>query len=122
MTKAALFALTLSVLGSACGDDGDSGSGLDRSGVVTALPPADLMTLCEWSTETQGGAGTTTECGDHTVTVEDAPHCADGFTGKTCTLTVGQLEDCVNVLADDPCGALQSSSCGPVIECAFAGP
>ena len=123
MIKAAIFGLAvtlLPLLGTACGGDDDGArSGLDPGATVTSLSPGDLTSLCAWSAETQGGAGTTTECGDHTVTVNDAAACADGFTGKTCTLTVGEFEECIQALRDDPCTAIQSAACGPIIQCAL---
>jgi hypothetical protein len=96
-----------------------SSSGVDPAAQVTALSATDLGTFCQWSVAYQGGAGTTYQCASGPVTVRDANHCVQIYSGRTCDLTVAQAEACVRELTVDPCNGGSSSACAPVIACAL---
>lgn len=109
-------ALGLAIAG--CGG-GSGGSGVDASKPITQLTASEVMQFCEWSVEEQGGAGTTTDCGDGvTVTVDTVQECVDGYGGFTsdCTTTVGQVEDCIEAIAADPC-SFGGAACAPLFDC-----
>ena len=101
----------------ACG--GDEGSGVDRGKRVTALTADERRDVCEWSTAELGGEGHTTQCGDTTFKVEPTSECIEDSANypASCTLTVGQLEDCTAAMAAAPCTGLASPACAPIFNC-----
>jgi hypothetical protein len=113
----ALFA----TLAACSGGDGADSSGLSSSSQIGSLSTEERTTLCEWSVDIQGGEGNVTECPDNvTVTVSTVADCvADSSAYDECDLTVGDVEECSRANADDPCGALGSPACAPLVECLF---
>jgi hypothetical protein len=120
--------LLVALLLAGCRDTSDQGdddatvgeSGLPVDDTVVSLSSGDLSDLCEWATDVQGGAGTETECGDFTVTVAPASECIDdlGAFDASCPLTVGEVEECMQAIAYDPCTAFDSAACAPIFACA----
>lgn len=108
-------------------DDDDIGgggaSGLPVSAQIGDLSEGDVETLCEWGTERQGGAGSEYECADGiTVTTQPATDCIDQLFETSCDITVGELEDCMDAIAPDPCVLLESTppACEPMLACGAA--
>ncbi|HSD86613.1 MAG TPA: hypothetical protein VLB44_03835 [Kofleriaceae bacterium] len=110
------------MLGACGGDDSSSSSGVDSTKQVKDLTPAERATECQWGIALEGGAGHTTTCPDNvTVTVDTQAQCEAGLAtiagSTTCTLTVAQMEACTEASATDPCTALSSQACAPVLAC-----
>lgn len=113
---AVIVSALLGLMAVACGG-GDSSSGVDSSKRLVELTPAELMTLCEWSTAEQGGPGSMHECGDGaTATIDTVAECVSGVGGlsDTCAYTVAQAESCVGT---EPCEALGNADCLAILEC-----
>ena len=64
---------------------------------------------CEWAIEARGGEGASEDCGDWTYTVEAMPDCRANLAQYgSCGLTVGEVDDCTDDVARDPCGFSQA--------------
>ena len=116
MHKLMLIAL---FVGAGCG--GDDGSGVSSSKQLKDLTTGEVMTMCEWGVETQGGAGHMTTCGDNiVVTTSTVTECVAEVNAykANCTATVSQLEACTNALADNPCD-FATSACAAIFACAM---
>lgn len=102
----------------ACGG-GSDGSGVDGSKTIISMSASERMTFCEWAIEEQGGAGTTHNCGDFTITIQTVAECVADFDNfsPTCTATVGQGESCVSAVASDPCNLGGSAECQAIFAC-----
>jgi hypothetical protein len=120
ISRALLIALSMTTLGlAACGGSGDSG--VDRGKKVNSLSADERTSLCTWGTAEQGGEGKVTQCGtDSHTTVPTIAACEASLSNlsASCTLTVGQEEDCVKAVAADPCKAFASAACAPALACA----
>jgi hypothetical protein len=111
------------------GDDdddvvGDGGSGLPPSEQVGDLSASDVQTLCDWSSSRQGGAGSVHECAEGlTVTTQPVSECVDTMSGTSCDITVGEVEDCTDAIAPDPCLLIEATppACLPLLRCGQAG-
>ncbi|MEM9490573.1 MAG: hypothetical protein AAGC55_15605 [Myxococcota bacterium] len=119
---AILFCASLLI---ACGgDDDDDGIGVDRDTLAADLTEDELRSVCEFTIGETGGEGATADCGGG-VTLENGTvsECvADGTTPFAgCTLTVGQLEDCVVALEGDNCALFTSAptACQEFLDCTF---
>lgn len=102
----------------ACGGGGDS-SGVDSNKTIVSMSASERMTFCEWAIEEQGGAGTTHNCGDFTLTVQTVAECVGDFSNfsPTCTATVGQGESCVSAISANPCELGANSACQAIFAC-----
>ncbi len=87
---------------------------------MNALSADELRTFCEWSIETQGGEGATTDCGENDFTVASVEDCAASAYCEACTLTVGRNEDCTEAMADDPCMAGGEACLSDMMDCLFS--
>lgn len=104
--SAALVALT------ACG----GGSGVSSSKQLGDLSEDEKSDLCDWMTTLEVD---TSECATTTgTTATTLGQCTEtlGLMG-TCDLTVGQVEECYNALADDPCSAALPPECNEYFTC-----
>ena len=103
----------------ACGGDDNDSSGVDQDKQISALSSDEQMSLCTWSIDSQGGEGHVTECGDDvTVTTGSVSDCVtDLALYAECGISVAELEDCSNDLADEPCDPFSSTACAAVFEC-----
>jgi hypothetical protein len=90
--------------------DDTGASGLSRSRTVASLTSEEASRLCDWSLETEGGAGKKFEC---TETSSRVVHTKDecienvGVISKLSdcyALTVAEVEDCSKEEGADPCG------------------
>jgi hypothetical protein len=117
--------LFASVLIIGCGgDDGGDTSGVDQAKPITDLSTSEVTTFCQWSIDVQGGAGHETDCGDGvTVTVNTQAECEAEYaqipTGCS-TVTVAEMEACVDALAAEPCN-FEASACAEYFACLFGG-
>ena len=101
------------VAGVACDDDADgelrfSRSGFERSRGLADLDSQQRLGLCEWMVAARGGAGARTNCADDaTFTVPSVERCANDLSlfGTSCRATVADMEVCVALLRQKPCGA-----------------
>lgn len=96
-------------------------SGVRPGARVGGLSEADMRELCTWAIAEQGGEGAMFDCGGgSSVTLDTVDACVveqDDYAG--CSLTVGQLEDCVLAVDGDPCQVLRESACQPLRACLF---
>jgi hypothetical protein len=124
MKSLASIVLAFGLLTACGGDDdddgGEGGSGVDQGQQLTELDAAEVSAVCEWSVEIQGGEESTTECEGFTYNVGTVAECESEYSEipDGCTLTVGDLEVCVEVLADDPCTGITSQDCAALLACA----
>jgi len=112
--------LALAVALAACGGGGGDfppESGVDPSLTVSALATTDLDTLCEWSTDAEGGAGHVAHCGDFDVTTNTVAMCVANLEMWTCPTTVAEYEASVNATEGDGCRLLTEEACGFFFEC-----
>ena len=104
-------------------DDGDDTSGVDQSQAITELDDAEVTAFCQWAIEVQGGAGTEIDCGDGvTITVYSRAECEAEYAEVPagCSgVTVGELELCVDAIAEDACSAFGAEACAEYFECAL---
>jgi len=119
--------LNRSVLGvlvsvvAACGGGGGgpTSSGVDPTKPVVGLTADEVMTMCSWSVDAQGGAGYVSDCGDgFTITTQTVAECVTSFEAATCSATVGDIEACVNAMDGDGCRVLTETACEPLLACA----
>ena len=114
--------------GSVVGLGGSSRSGVASGQAINAISDADRAAICDWVAESNGGYGGSKpkiQCSGFEITPK-APKsqavCVEDLakSAATCTATVGQVEECLVYLQDNPCGtdksppacaALMSSSC-----------
>ena len=123
-----VFTVGMLLLGCSAGT-GPVGSTGGRSGVpsnetVSALSQSEKATLCDWATDKEGGYGKVTAC-DGGLTLHNKSSQADCVAsfnvGGTCSVTVGQLEDCILAISTaDPCSlpSLSEPKCTPFLQCA----
>jgi hypothetical protein len=116
--------------GAATGDDDGSGnagaggaadriSGLPSSSQVTSLSSSKLAKLCDYMNAQLGGYGHKPSCDPNSMFVyADASQaaCVNKVKGKTCSLTVGNVEDCADALHAAPCSL--PLVCAPLWTCA----
>jgi hypothetical protein len=109
----------------ACGGGPGASSGVTQSKAITELDAGEVSVFCEWAIEVQGGANHKTECGDGvSITVYDQAKCEAEYAdvpAACSTVTVAEMEGCVNALGDNACGAFQSSACSEYLMCALGG-
>jgi hypothetical protein len=101
------LALAASCNGQGWTDPGPD-AGIDRSHTVAGSSFDDRIRLCDWIAGRMGGYNRSRTCGEITFTSTPAQsQCIAGLgdTPSTCTLTFGELEDCVNALINGPCAA-----------------
>jgi hypothetical protein len=104
----------------ACGGN-DSGSG-GSSGVGSAkyldeLTDNEVQQLCNWSVESQGGAGEYA-CGDGgSVTVNTVEECIQSLSVATVHCQVALAEGCVDSLGGDPCKMMSTQQCADYMTC-----
>lgn len=107
----------------ACGGGVSDSSGVDSSKPITDLSDSERTTVCEWAIEVQGGAGHQTSCGDGvTVTTTTQAKCemdSSQLPPACSSVTVAELETCVNAIGDDTCGEFFSpgSACSEYFSC-----
>jgi hypothetical protein len=126
MTHTARF-LVLSLFLVSCGgsNEGNAGgnaSGLSRTLTIASLSASQALSLCDWTNTKQGGYGRSVTCPDGMtdgtdpsaeVCVESAP-----TLGALCpTLTVADVEDCVNAIGADICARATNAACANLNEC-----
>lgn len=106
-----VFALFLHLVACTSEAADEGASGFSRSRTVASLSSEEASSLCDWSIQTQGGAGKTTKC-DETSSrvVHTKDECIEDVAVITklssCyALTVGEVEDCSKQDAADACGS-----------------
>jgi len=129
----ALVIGTVGLVASACGDDGDSGSGVDSSKKVSELTKDEVTKICKSlpassASETQFctyvAASQTTDATQCKALVDacvaqpnenDSQDCGmdDAPTGANCSkVTVGEVETCLKAYLAAQDKVLTSASCG----------
>jgi hypothetical protein len=104
MTRIIRGAVTLAVLAmAACGDGNPGGGpgpgGVSRAKQVSAVTAAEKEMLCDWFVGMVGGYGAAPTCGDGFIQAPpDKPECVATF--PVCSVTVGQLQDCMETILD----------------------
>ena len=107
----------------ACGGSGNgSGTGLPAWATFSSLNQAQAARLCDWVNHNQGGYGRSVTCSDGSQQTTDADKasCVDVVpqVGIECpTLTVGDVENCVNVIGPMPCAVTTSAACANLAAC-----
>ena len=107
----------------ACGGSNDgSSSGLPRSATFSALTQAQAGRLCDWINQNQGGYGRSVTCLDGSLQTTDADKasCVQSvpLVGIECpTLTVADVENCVNVIGPMLCEVATSPVCANLAAC-----
>lgn len=93
------------LVAAACG--GDSGSGVDSGKRMSELSDAEARDVCQYAEDAQGGPRTITCDGQDFEFEPDDFECENATADEipdTCTMTVGEYEECVDALGDvDPC-------------------
>lgn len=101
---------------------GGDHSGVDPAKFVDQLTPSEVMTICTWSTEKQGGPGMKM-CGQNTnITVATPEQCTMNFSMGAPHCSVMSLEDCMLSLQGDACNFLTSAECAAYVQCATSQP
>jgi hypothetical protein len=105
----------LSLLAVGCGSSGKASEPpppIDTASPVGPLSDAEKGQLCDWGTrELLGGYGVVIHCGDNTVTTApDQAVCITQFP-STCTYTVGEYENCIEIAAPSPCDLISAPAC-----------
>lgn len=122
--RLASILLSCSFLAACGGDDGPAdSSGVDGDKAITDLTASEVSAVCEWGVEVSGGEGYTEDCGDFDYTVETVAECEAGYASipAACsTVTVAELEACIEAVGADPCTAFGSQACAEYVSC-FAG-
>ncbi len=101
---------------------GAGGAPVKRSGVtsnaqVTQLPTADLGRVCDYMAKQLGGYNKQPSCtGMFVPTDVSRANCVKNVQGKTCKLTVSQVEDCADALHQARCSL--PLVCAPLWACA----
>jgi hypothetical protein len=134
--KTTFWAVAMMACAVACGGattdgDDDSGSskagasgtaekipGVPRSSQVTSLSSTNLAKVCDYMNKQLGGYGHQPNCGQNTMVVPadvSQASCVSKVKGKSCTLTVGQVEDCSDELHTAPCSL--PLDCLPIYTC-----
>jgi hypothetical protein len=117
-------------LAATCGGQGwtDPGpdAGIDRTHQVAGSSFDDRVRLCDWLAGRLGGYNRSRTCGMIPFTsTPNQSQCTTGLanTPAECTLTYGELEDCMNALINGPCAAdTVPSACDAVAACPAFGP
>lgn len=119
--KTSLASILLGMFLVACGGGGGSdGSGVDGDKAITDLTPSEVTAICEWGIEVSGGEGYTEDCGTWEYSVQTVAECeADyGNIPAACsTVTVAELEACMDEVGADPCTAFESQACAEYVQC-----
>lgn len=107
------------VLAFGCGGDEDSGPGIDEDKQLAELSSEEKERFCEWQSENGPTEAAECEGGSSVGAVGTLEECVDGFDAfpSDCDLTVGQMMDCTESLAEDPCEGIASPECGPLLDC-----
>ena len=119
----ALTLLLASCGGSNEGNAGGNASGLSRTLMVASLSASQALTLCDWTNGKMGGYGRQVTCEDGGATDGTDPSaevCVESLpqVGVLCpTLTVADLEDCVNAIGTNLCARPTTAACANVNEC-----
>lgn len=118
------FGVLVAVTTGGCkgGGNGDrmASSGLPRTTPTGSLSPTDAAKLCDWTNQLRGGYARTVACASdasNAMTDSDQGAClASGpFGSATCpTLTVGDVEDCVNATGGDICQTRTVAGCAAI--------
>ena len=102
MTRFVRAAVTLAIVAAAACGGGSSGSGpggVSRSKQVNTVTAAEKELLCDWFVGMVGGYGAAPTCADGFIEAPpDKPECVATF--PTCAVTVGSLQDCMQVIID----------------------
>jgi hypothetical protein len=111
----------------ACGGGNGSSTGLPRSATFSSLTQAQAGRLCDWVNQNQGGYGRTVACpdGSQQTTDADKAGCVDFVPqlGLACpTLTVADVENCVNVIGPRLCEVTTSAACANLAACLALAP
>jgi hypothetical protein len=94
-------------------------TGLPRWNILGSLDTPQAGTLCDWANAKQGGYGRSVMCpdGSEQTTDDDKATCvqtAPLFADFCPTLTVGDVEDCVNAIGTDLCALATASGGGAI--------
>jgi hypothetical protein len=101
------FAMVAVVLAAACGGDGGGASGVDGGKRVVSLGDSEKREVCEWVLATR--ADHDAEC-ERDSTLTECIAEFDEFSSG-CTVTVSQLEGCVEAIAASDCDAEEIDEC-----------
>jgi hypothetical protein len=108
----------------ACGGSSGNGSstGLPSWATLSSLNQAQAARLCDWMNYNQGGYGRSVTCldGSQQTTDADKASCVQVVpqVGIDCpTLTVGDVESCVNVIGPMLCEVTTSAACANLAAC-----
>jgi hypothetical protein len=95
-----------------------TGSGVDRGKSLGELTSEEILALCTWTIDAQGGAGERA-CGFEggTLSVNTVDQCISGFTGNMSRCQVALFEDCINSLYGDACQIFATSACKAYFDC-----
>jgi hypothetical protein len=125
MSRRPCFCVLAAVWLGSCGGGNGSGTGLPRSATFAGLTEAQAARLCDWANLKQGGYGRTVTCSDGTqeVTHADNLSCVESipYVAVACpTLTVADVENCVNAIGADLCQTTTHPACANLAACAGA--
>jgi len=98
-------------------------SGLPPSLSLASLDASQVMQLCEWGIDIQGGPSQSWECSDGlTVSTGTVAECVAGLESgaSSCDITVGEMEGCLRALGRDACNVLDDPACAAVRACGMA--
>jgi hypothetical protein len=104
MGKALAWGDLLFCVSVACstGSSGGGGPAVDASKELSSLSLTELQSLCDWSTQLQGGYGSSAHCEASGIPLETPSNQAQcvaevmpHYSRPTCTTTVGQWTTCV---------------------------
>jgi hypothetical protein len=113
--------MSVLVIAGVCACGGDPARPVDppESSLLVGLSATQIESLCGWEAGVFGDPRTVTCSNGDSVTISDESECESGFANlpATCTATVGNAEDCVDSVADDPCG-LGGAACAALESCA----
>jgi hypothetical protein len=107
----------------ACGgSSNESSTGLPSWATFSSLSQTQAARLCDWVNQNQGGYGRSVTCSDGSQQTTDADKasCVQVVpqVGIECpTLTVGDVESCVNVIGPMLCAVTTSAACANLAAC-----
>jgi len=106
------------------------GNKVDPDLPVSDMTTEDWTNFCDWSGKQLDSIVGEHDCDGLTITVEEQEldECiAEGelisasSVVEECGLLAGDMEECVNDQADDPCSLFESEACTKYVECLFTG-
>lgn len=97
-------------------------SGLSRNVALFDLSPGQASVLCDWTNLKQGGYGRSASCPSGSVqstnlSNQDCVNSTSALGGRCATVTVGNIEDCVNAVQTDLCKFETAPACVAVAMC-----